>query len=1247
MSYEFTARAKQGQQRPRLMSAWTLAGFAVVVLIPLVMAFPKQELLRQASQQRLGDVLTVNYLSNLLKADSGNLELRILLAEHRIFLDETAGIYELIEPAIRSDDPEWQAKGLLIEYKFLTRQFLHSAPNTPRHAELAKRRIAAFLKLKGRPWPLPTLVYLAGQADQLHELGIAALLQRTITESAAMMPSGWFADTAKRVLADGDHELAARLYFIARHREHTLSMQREYLLAGVRALMAGSLFTEAMEAVDQHVGNLEDDTETLYALVLAARAANDQPRAVRYAKRLLHLSWLGQVVAWLQRMDLGLIGISNADAASDMPQVAVDNIRSYSKKNYELAYQVFIENSNLSEAFRVAEAAVRQSPAEAIWHQRLAQIAEWTARPEVALREWRWLLRHRDTQEALLAVLRLAPALNDSDALLDAWKRVAVRQRLDEAQWKNLADLFEQTGRQREGIKYFESRYAADHLALQLETAARLAERSGDDDRAGALYLRLFRQHGARTDWLLKTANLYLRKGEYRKAYDLLQSNRAKVDGDDIVYRKLLADLAWQLQLDKDAAKSYRSLADAGKLAREDFSRLIYLLGDARRDEKAVLAELAFRRFGDREMLLLALEIRTADGDMLALKRLFESAAMDGKTDLSGSVRFYQMRAQYLRAQGAFLAERADLRHAAAIAPDKVSSGNAMLWLLIDAHDLPALRTFVAQLVARNEHLNPAYWGGLAAAYQVLDQPTLAVAYYSRQLRQGGQDFLWLVNYADALEQGRQAGMAERVRRHAWLQLRRRFSGKAVQLPYSPDMLAAARLVQLNSPGDHAAALVRSVLRQDRLLASDAVVDRKTDGLNLAWATALKEYDAAAERMTSDLVLGWAVSGEQSANAKAWLWQRYGRMLNRPLWAETAIAAAENDTAQLDRLLAGQGDGMSMLVRHDVANAVGQEGYAQSVVFDGLAYDPDNSEAHQRLSEDVLAAAGVVSVEWRGEQLGTLHSTGLSTRIETPVNRHLRVAAEFRHTRQSDETASAFGTVPATERVAGVMLKARSSFGDSGIALRRRSEFSKTTEAELTHAMGIVPRVDLQLALESNAAATESGELRVFGMRDQFTAGVLYRFSKREYVQLQPGWARYHTQSGEYLGSGNSIAWELGHQLRAASPDWKVRLTGIHAGYKNIASASLALPGDVNIYGLCFGAGNAYRNGYTQAWRPSLDLCATHNESSGQGYNAALGLTGSVASHDQLSLGWKQESGGANVANGLSRELELNYRYFY
>lgn len=1223
-NYEFSARGKPGFERPHLMSNWTLAGFAIVVLIPLVMTFSKHELLRQASLQKLGDVLTINYLSNLLTADTGNLELRILLAEHKIQLDKEEGVPLLIEPAIKSNDPEWHAKGLLIEYKLLTRQYMGSEPGSSEQAELKSRRVADFNMLASQTWPLSTLVYLAGQADQLQERKISARLYRTISESSSTKSASWFAESASSALGAGNYELAAHLFFIARHKEYILAKQREYLLAGVHALMSGNLYTKAIQAGDQHLDNLANDTATLYELIQIARAAGDIPHAVHYAKLLMHLTWLEQTYAWVQQIDLSLLGIANADAAglsADTPK----GMALYDQKNYELAYDVFLENHNLGEAYRVAESAVAQVPEVNSWHQKLAQVAEWSGKPDVALREWRWLLRHHGRHDALLNILRLAPLLNDYDALIEAWKRVADQQELDEQQWNNLAGLYEQAGRQKEGIEYFQKRYDTEKLPLLLEITARMAERNGNDELARSLYFSLLKNNNTHADWLMKIANLYLKKGEYRKAYELLQNNIGKVDEKNINYSKVLADLAWQLQEDEDAKKNYRQLAQAGKLSKEDFSRLIYLLGDDRQEEKANIAELGFHRFGDRDLLLQALDIFAAKKDLHAQKRLFDDAASDSRLNLNGSARFYLLRAQYFKATGNLAAARSDFRQASGIAPDDINTTNTILWFLIDIHDVDALREMIARIESRRDQQNPAYWGVLASAYQVLGQPTRAVAYYNRQLKQSGQDFLWLVNYADALEQAGQTNKATSARRYAWIQLRGGLSGKSFKLPFSQDMLVAARLAMLNYPNDPGLALVGSVLRQDRLL----------------------DHDAEADRMTNELVLGWALSKEQSSNAKAWLWRRYGQTLNSPLWAEVSVAMAENDSEKIDKLLATQSDGMPMLVRHDAAVAVDQKHYAESIIFQGLADDSENNDVYQRMNEDMLADASFINYSISQIQLGSLHRFVQSVQIEMPVSDHMRVAAEYWNTQQSNDITPDFGAVPQTETVAGIMVKNSSSFGNTEFVIRRRDEYSITTETHLIHDMKISPRINIQFDAELNAAATESTDLLVFGMRDQFSTELLYHVSNRDYLQIQPGWSRYYLQTGEFLGSGNHVSWEVGHLIRTEYPDLNMRLMGVYAGFNSEVGASLPLPDNSNLYGVCFGAGETSRFVYTRAWRPYIDYCSTNNDLSGQGYNALLGLAGSALGHDQLSITMSQEVGGTNIVNGLSRELQLSYRYFY
>lgn len=1247
-SYEFTARAKLGttRVRPSLMSNWTVAGFALAVMVPLAMVFPKQALQQQVVQQRLGDALTVNYLSNLLKADPNNLELRILLAEHLIFLKEDAEVPQMLEPVLGSQESGWRTRGMLVEYKLLTGRYQRSAPGSSERRELKQRRLDTLASLHKLSWPLPTLVYLAGQADQLEEGAIARSLYRRISEVSLRVPASQLAAMAAREADDRNYELGSHLYFIAQRKANGLTQKRKYLLAGVRALVAGERVELAMHSIDLHAGSLLDDAETLYELIKLSRAANDQQRAIRYARRLLHLSQNTlPVTGWLARWDMRWVGIHSAEAATEQPPSA-GTMRLYDSREYELAYQVFIENGKLQEAYRVAYAAVEQVPRELVWHQRLAQVAEWSGHYKVSLREWLWLSQHGGGRDVDLAIMRIAPGLNEYNALLDAWQRMARREKLTAEQWENIAYLFEQTGRYQQGIAFFEQRYSVDGLQQQLEIAARLAERSGKDARARKLYLRLIARHGANASWTMKAANLYLREGDYRKAYELLRGNQGLVDERDAAYWKAMADMAWQLQRERDAVENYRRLEQGGQLAREDYSRLIYLLADGRQSEKAVLAETSYLRFGDRDMLLYALEIYADKGDLPAQRRLFARAASDPRVNISDSARFYVLRGQYFQLNGELPQARNDFFHAVALAPHDSGTMNSLLWLLIDARDLQALRRMVRELETSGANANPLYWGALAAAHQVLGQPSRAVAYLSQQLKQGGQDYLWLVNYADVLEQAGHAGMAVRVRRHVWSQSRALLADLKSR-PFSQEMLAAARLALMNASAEGGQKLVRAVLRQDRLLGRDEVATRESGDLELGWALSLNRRDEASEQRVNDLVLSWAASTEQSANAKSWLWRRYAQSLQRPQWAETSIILAENDPAQLATLLDGQGGGMTLLAKHDAAVATGRLSEAQSMIFEAMADSPDNPEIQRRLREDMLAAAGTVGGSLRDERLGNLHVRSWGLQIAQPLSPVLKMAAEYSRARQDSSDPVLMGILPSATRLLGVSVLHQGRWGATEVDLQSRQEVTTRTSARVRHELFILPDLQLRLGVESRMPASESAEFRVAGMRDEVHVGLRTSLGKRDSLLVESGWARYAMQTGSALGSGKRYNWEYMHKIWLEYPDLVVRVNGAHVSFTGTANGQLAMPQDANVFGVCTGLGSDLNAVYSHALRPYLDYCLTRNDASGQGYNAKLGVTGAVIGRDQFALSLWQERGGVNLFGAANYGLDMSYRYYF
>ena len=89
-----------------------------------------------------------------------------------------------------------------------------------------------------------------------------------------------------------------------------------------------------------------------------------------------------------------------------------------------------------------------------------------------------------------------------------------------------------------------------------------------------------------------------------------------------------------------------------------------------------------------------------------------------------------------------------------------------LLWLLIDLRKPDELRRRLQAWHAAAAN-NRAYWAAYAAGWTSLAEPRLALPWYARELEIKRDDYLWLLNYADTLEQAGQASMAWRVQRSA------------------------------------------------------------------------------------------------------------------------------------------------------------------------------------------------------------------------------------------------------------------------------------------------------------------------------------------------------------------------------------------------------------------------------------------------------------------------------------------------
>ncbi len=969
-------------------------------------------------------------------------------------------------------------------------------------------------------------------------------------------------------------------------------------------------------------------------------------------------------------------------ASKDTVQhAAVDgDLKPFDAEDYALAFDVFLGSGDRERAFRVARQAVASVPDDLAWRRKLARVAEWTQRPSVAWEHWEYLFRYGDrTPETLAAVLRLAPLVGHPEIALEVWEfrlrtdSDAVTDRLGDAQWVDIFNLYESAGKAQQGSAYFERQYRRHGRLQLLEFAARLAENTGDDERALQLYKERAQLRPFSQDATLRATVALLRADRLPEARALMLAQRDEVPAMARDYWTMLANIGFELG---DAETAELALRHPGNDERQNavaWGRLVTLLRQQHPERAADLALELYRRNGDTEQLLNALSIYAERGNHVAQARAFAALSADALTALAGDTRFLLLRAQYYQRIQDNARAWHDLHRALALKPSDDDIVVSVLWFLIDQHRHTELQPLLLRHAARAA-TTASYWLPYAAAYHALDQYKPALHWYRKALARTPSDTLLLLNYADVLERVRLGGMAARVRRHAWLRLREKFPQPTMQAPLDaqPELLAMARLAILNAPGDPSLGLVRKIVGELRGL-SAVPVEGRSDAVSV--------QEIQEDQQTRDLILGWAITQEQHSNARAWMWLNAARHVGAtgvagarpPLWAEAQTALQLNDTPRMDRLLRKDAAGLPIYNRYDIAYALEDWPLALDIAFKGMTSSDVDEELHDRYRQHAPRHVNYAQLSVARARYGDLDSHGSQYEVRLAIDRRLQMTLAWSQRAQSSDAALL--ATPPHDRVASVEARWMGHRGDTTAAFFRRSEQEGNSGWRLAQEWAWSSRLNLSGTLERRGESTESLPLRVGGSQDSVRLGFNYVIGKREYVAVGQRLSRFHTQEGDYLGSSHILDLEAGYRIRTEYPDWRARIFATQQDFSHdgavgaetltrlapevqaaVAGGTLDavryfLPEGSTTVGACFGmgenlAGQNLQETYTRAWRHFYDVCTNHNSLNGTGYSGVIGVAGSVSGEDHFSLRLEQTNGGTG-AGTLSRILAARYRHYF
>lgn len=945
-------------------------------------------------------------------------------------------------------------------------------------------------------------------------------------------------------------------------------------------------------------------------------------------------------------------------AAGKLPEVPPKDreLRPFHQDDFALAYDVLLGSGGLERAFMVAEKAVQQLPRDTAWRRKLAKVAEWTGRPTLAAAQWQALFEQGDqSDETVTAVLRLAPLLEVPLVALKAWAIRDSQTALTATQWKDVFDLYQSAGEPALGSRFFEAQFAKKKAPLFLEYAARLAQSMGDDARAEDLFLQRMELEPFSMDALLHAAVGLIRRDRQAQALALMRRHDHQVAPQDAEFWRLLGQVAFEQGDYQTAQSAYRRALQTASATSADWSRLVFLVRQKHPQQAAALAIEAYRRTGLVEQLISGLEIYAGIEDLKSQAIAIKSMDREGLSLAQNDVRFLLLRARLYQRQNFPELAWADFGRALQLKPDNSDVSIAVLWFLIDetrSADLSqALKRYAVQ--AAND---PAFWPAFAAANQVLDRHSEAVKWYRQDVRRDPENPLTLLNYADALERTQRAGMASRIRRHAWLLLRSKHptSDGILNPGQGPDMVALARLALMNQPGDPAMNLVRQWVLQARGLGSEPL-----------------------DEQTRVLVLGWAIVKEQFVNAQSWMWLRYAQQsqATAPLWGESQVALQLGDTKTMARVLGRNSDGLPIYNRYDAAYALGDVQQALDISFKGMTSQEDDEPLHDRFRQHAPLHANYVQVGLNTERPGSLKQDGLRFEMRLVLNPKLHLILGGSGMRQSSSNDDLRLLNSSSENLGSVEARWLGARGDSSLTLFRRNELRGTSGLRLAQSFQWDRRISLDGRIDYGADATLSEPLRVAGYENSLNVGLTYALGKREYFRFAPRFVHYYSQFGDYLGRGRTLDMEAGYRIRTEYPDWRVRAV---ASYQSTTAdqsvrqsvidkfpqalqtafgnrlpdlAAYFVPSASPSYGACLSMGENLQGQniqttYSRAWRPFFDLCLRHTEGTGFGYSGVMGLAGSVTGQDHLLLLLQnnQDTAGEGAA---TPSFTIRYRHYF
>lgn len=377
-----------------------LFGCSLILIFALM--FHKEEQLKELFQLAKPDHISVLYLRLLLNITPDDENLRIELANQYVNLGQYDNAREELNFLIlHNGHTSLHARLLLLEID-LSDYFLLSIHDTRRKTELEKLQ-AGIIAISKIAIPVELFPKIIKLSLELNQPSIAADLyyQWSVSDFEMQGKFEKLKEAAQWYIASGLPDKAAAIYHESFELTETAVHARQFALLTLQTLQSAGDSKRAIEYFRIYQQRFPEDTELLDEAINISLRNGDPEQAYE----------LGAMRLALDPNDPNQLG-----------------------KQYDRALAI----GKTQQALILTQRLIEISPQDHSSHEKLAQIAEWSQQPKLAVKEWQWLARNRKDTPAILNALRLATQLNLHNISIEMLERLSTIRELSKEEMNNL-----------------------------------------------------------------------------------------------------------------------------------------------------------------------------------------------------------------------------------------------------------------------------------------------------------------------------------------------------------------------------------------------------------------------------------------------------------------------------------------------------------------------------------------------------------------------------------------------------------------------------------------------------------------------------------------------------------------------------------------------------------------------------------------------------------------------------------------